>query len=189
MNKEFVKIDDTTYAVSNDNGKISFVKSDKNIEEILKKENEIETLREKNMENNNLLNSCKSGKRMQTMLYFIDLAVIIFVVSFLYANNIGSFGTAIMLGTLIGMPCTIVTTAYGFLWKSYTNSNKISHEIETDSQKIETLIKELEELKVKSNYQTVSCPETHINPMKQPTNEYTKYKVKRLVQDDNQQNL
>lgn len=181
MNKEYTQINDTDYIVSSDKGRIDLVKSNDNIEKILMKENEIETLNKRIGENNNILNRYKSRKKMQKNLYLFDLMLIIFVSSFLYAISNSSFISAIMMGTIIGLPCIIVTTAYGFLSNSYQNSNKTSDKIEADSHKVETLTKELEELKAKSNYQKMPYSETHINPMQQPTYGHSKNKVKRLV--------
>ena len=185
MNKEFVKIDDTTYAVSNDNGKISFVKSDKNIEKILIKENEIEEANNNIVKNNKELKEVKfNEKSRKTLNILILLAGILMTL----AGFSGSFGIifGIIKSLVVATYASLIMKALitGIFGIKILNKRKIKNltsSIENDSYKVETLTKELKELKAKSNYQKMPYSETHIAPMKQPTKEYIKYKVKRLV--------
>lgn len=181
MNKEFVQINDTDYVVSNNDGELNLIKSNNNntIEEILIKENKIEKVTELITNNNNQLEYIKFIDKFRKILNLIlILSTVIFSFSMTYWGFIKTLILCSLIFCIIRLPFTAI---FG---TKLLNKNKIktlTTSIESDSQKVETLTKELEELKAKSNYQKMPYSETHIAPMKQPTKEYIKYKVKRLV--------
>lgn len=74
---------------------------------------------------------------------------------------------------------------YGIKILNKRKIKKLTTSIKTDSQKVETLTKELNDLKTKSNYQTVPYSKTKIKSMEQPTYGHNPNKIKRLIYDNN----
>lgn len=185
MNKEYTQINDTDYIVSSDNGMIDLVKANDNIEEILIKENEIEEANNNIVKNNKELKEVKfNEKSRKTLNILILLAGILMTL----AGFSGSFGIifGIIKSLVVATYASLIMKALitGIFGIKILNKRKIKNltsSIENDSYKVETLTKELKELKAKSNYQKMPYSETHIAPMKQPTYGHSKNKVKRLV--------
>ena len=95
----------------------------------------------------------------------------------------GSFGIIkVLVVTIYALLImkTLTSVMYGIKILNKRKIKKITKAINNRLQEIETLTKELKELKTKSNYQVMPYSETHINPMKQPT-KHNIYKIKRLV--------
>ena len=180
MNKEYTQINDTDYIVSNDNGMIDLVKANDNIEEILIKENEIEEANNNIVKNNRELKEVKFNEKSRKTVNALPLIGGILVT---LAGIFGSFGIIkVLLVTIYALLImkTLTSVMYGIKILNKRKIKKITKAINNRLQEIETLTKELEELKTKSNYQVMPYSETHINPMKQPT-KHNIYKIKRLV--------
>lgn len=181
MNKEYTQINDTDYVVSSDKGEIDLVKVNGNIEEILMKENEIEETNSNLSHKKYLLNNIKSNDRLRKSLNkaFIVSGIICAIICYFTP-----IGIETMLPITISCTCAFKLPTLVFTGTKKSNQREIKSldsSIELELQDVEKLSKELEELKNKSNYQKIHYSETHIAPMKQPTNKYIEYKVKRLV--------
>lgn len=181
MNKEYTRINDTDYIVSSDKGEIDLVKSNNNIEEILMKENEIEEA------NNNIV---KNNKELKEVKFYEDsrkISNIFTIIGGILMTLTGVSGSFGIIKTLFWTTYALLTIKAMFVCMfgiKILNKRKIKNltsSIVNDSHKVETLTKELEELKVKSNYQKIPYSATHINPMEQPIYEHSQNKVKRLV--------
>ena len=181
MNKEYTQVNDTDYVVSSDKGEIDLVKVNGNIEEILMKENEIEETNSNLSHKKYLLNNIKSNDRLRKSLNkaFIVSGIICAIICYFTPICIET-----MLPITISCTCAFKLPTLVFTGTKKSNQREIKSldsSIELELQDVEKLSKELEELKNKSNYQKIHYSETHIAPMKQPTNKYIEYKVKRLV--------
>lgn len=190
MNREYTQINDTDYIVSSDNGMIDLVKSNENIEEILMKENKIEEANYNIVKNNKELKEVKfNEKSRKTLNIFILLAGILMTL----VGFSGSFGIifgiikSLVVATYVSLIMkALITGIFGIKILNKRKIKNLTSSIENDSHKVETLTKELKELKAKSNYQKMPYLETHINPMQQPTHEQSQNIVKRLVLDKEQ---
>lgn len=181
MNKEYTQINDTDYIVSNDNGMIDLVKANDNIEEILIKENEIEEANNNIVKNNRELKEVKFNEKSRKT---VNALLLIGGILVTLAGISGSFGIIKVL--VVTIYALLIMKAMGSVMFGIKILNKrkiknLTSSIENDSHKVETLTKELKELKDKSNYQKMPYSETHINPMQQPTYGHSQNKVKRLV--------
>ena len=186
MNKEYTRINDTYYCVYSDTGEINLVKSNNDIEEILMKENEIEEA------NNNIV---KNNKELKEVKFYEDsrkISNIFTIIGGILMTLTGVSGSFGIIKTLFWTTYALLTIKAMFICMfgiKILNKRKIKNltsSIENGSHKVETLTKELKELKGNSNYQKMPYSETHINPMQQPTHEQSQNKVKRLVLDKEQ---
>ena len=181
MNKEFMQITKNEYVVTSEDGNMSLITSNSDVEEILKKENEIEETNKRILDNNNFLKSCKAGKKMHKIMIAANFIFIIAVILIL-CNNVKLPSYLYFIGGLIiTFPITVLNIGLGFSVNSYKNTKKIQQEIEKDKKRNNTLTKEIEELKRKNNYQKIDYSQTHIKPINQPNYESEKYLVKKLT--------
>lgn len=185
MNKEYMKLNENNYIVTNDDGEIVIKKSNGNIEEILMKENEIEEIYNDILNNTKLLDITENNEniRKKSNKIFIILGIYFTIMGYLAKLNIIVTLTNI-LGILFFKKLFLFITKTKKSNKRKMTELKIS--IDSNSQKVETLTKELEELKNKNNYKIIPSLETHINSMEQPTREQYDCKIKRLVLDNKQ---
>ena len=181
MNKEYTRINDTDYIVSSDKGEIDLVKVNSNIEEILMKENEIEEANNNIVKNNKELKEVKYNEESRKIS---NIFTVIGGILMTLAGVSGSFGiikTLVVTTYALLIMKALFTCMFGIKILNKRKIKNLTSSIGNDSHKVETLTKELEELKVKSNYQKIPYSATHINPMEQPIYEHSQNKVKRLV--------
>lgn len=188
MNKEFMQINDTDYVVTHDDGKIDLVKANDNIDEILFKENEIEEANNNIVKNNKELKEVKFNEKSRKIL---NILILLAGILMTLAGFSGSFGIifgiikSLVVATYVSLIMkALITGIFGIKILNKRKIKNLTSSIENDSHKVETLTKELEELKAKSNYQTLPYLEAYISPMKQPTYEHSQNKVKRLVPNE-----
>lgn len=181
MNKEFIKVNDTNYIVTHDDGNLSLTTNNNNIKKILSKENEIEKINKTILTNNDQLEHIKYIDKFRKILNFgfIIYALILSVLS----SDIGIIKSLIIYLVSISIVRLPLISIFGTKSLNKKKRKKLIASIKEDSKKIQTLTKEIEKLKIKSNYQVIHYLKTHISPMEQPINEHNKYKIKRLVSD------
>ena len=178
MNRDFMQINDTDYVISHGNGKIYLAKSNNNIERILMLENDIEFINKNIIRNDKFLKKVNFNEKARKLL---NIFILIGGISITLAGISSSFGvikTLVVTTYALLIMKTMGSAMYGIKILNKRKIKKLTSYIETNSQRVEKLTKELEELKTKSNYQKISYSKTQIKPMKQPTYEHSQNKVK-----------
>lgn len=184
MNREYMKLNDNNYMTTNDDGEIVITKSDSNIKEILMKENEIEDTYDDLFYKKDLLDIIKNKDKMRkdSNKTFIIIGIISAITGYFTP-----IGIVTMLATMI--PGIFIFKLLFSLISGTKKSNRreimaLNSSIELDIQKIKKITEELEKLKTKNNYQTLSHSKTQIKPIELPTHEHNQNKVKRLVPNE-----
>lgn len=185
MEEKLIQLNCTERTISDDKGNLQTIKSIANLEKILNKENEIKDI------NNTITGLNKSLKEVQHNEKVRKALNIFILIGGTLMTLVGITSSVSIIKTIVPIVYTLLimkalsSVIYGIKILNKRKIKKLTTSIKADSQKVETLTKELNNLKTKSNYQTAPYSKTKIKSMEQPTYEHNPNKIKRLIYDNN----